>query len=400
LVQQLQWVFRPTQLMDACARRFGDAFTLRFPGMPNMVFVSHPDMVRDVFTGDPATFHAGEANAIIRPIVGESSVLLLDDQRHRAQRRLLMPPFHGDRMERYAAAMREVAAREAASWASGRSFPIHPAFQRISLNVIFRAVFGLGERGHVAELRGALQRMMGLTGRPWILLLMRPDGGLRVPALNALLGDASPTPGRADLVASLHAAVRALDRDALARELRQGFARHGASRYLQDVVVPLLEAVGAEWARGRLDIRHEHLASEAVEDVLRELRRALDRLAAGRPVLLATLPGEDHSLGLHMAALLGALAGRPVRVLGAHTPVAEIAAAARELEAAAVGVPVSAAAAPRATGAALRQLAAALPPGIRLWVGGGGARRLAVPAGVERIADLGRLESAIDRLPA
>ena len=218
--------------------------------------------------------------------------------------------------------------------------------------------------------------------------------------LAALLGDASPTPGRADLVASLHAAVRALDRDALARELRQGFARHGASRYLQHVVVPLLEAVGAEWARGRLDIRHEHLASEAVEDVLRELRRALDQRAAGRPVLLATLPGEDHTLGLHMAALLGALADRPVHVLGARTPVAEIAAAARELEAAAVGVPVSAAAAPRATGAALRQLAAALQPGIRLWAGGAGARRLAVPTGVERIADLGRLESALERLPA
>lgn len=191
-IQRLEWMFRPTQFMDACARRYGDAFTITFIDGLSTVVVSHPDMVRDVFTGDPATFHAGESNVLLRPLVGENSVLLLDDQRHRAQRRLLMPPFHGERMEKYATAMREVATAEAATWPAGRHFPIHPAFQRISLNVILRAVFGLDETRCVGELRSALLRMMVLMGKPWLMFLMRPDGELHFSWLGAVLGELSP----------------------------------------------------------------------------------------------------------------------------------------------------------------------------------------------------------------
>lgn len=218
--------------------------------------------------------------------------------------------------------------------------------------------------------------------------------------LTALLGEVPAAPGAAQQLDALLGAVRALDRDRLARTLQQGFARVGAVGYLSAVVVPLLEAVGAEWVRGRLDIRHEHLASEVVEDSLRELRRALEPRAIGRPVLLATLPGEDHTLGLHMAALLVALAGRPVRILGARTPAPEIAAAAAELRAAAVGVSISAAAAPQPVAAELARLAAALPGGVRLWAGGAGARRLTAPTGTERFTDLGRLATALEQLPA
>src|SRR3954469_1884476 len=78
-VQLLEWVARPLQLMERCAREYGDAFTLTGLNESFMVFVSHPDMVRDVFAGDAKTFRAGEANQILKPVAGSRSVLLLDE---------------------------------------------------------------------------------------------------------------------------------------------------------------------------------------------------------------------------------------------------------------------------------------------------------------------------------
>jgi cytochrome P450 family 135 len=164
--QQANWVLRPTQFMEACARKYGDAFTLRMSNLANMVFVAHPDMVRDVFTGDPAVFHAGEANAITRPLVGSRSVLVLDEAPHHRERKLLMPPFHGDRMQAYATVMRDEAAREAASWEQGTAFPIHRSFQRISLEVILRAVFGLRDARRLEDSVTTWSRSSRSAGNP------------------------------------------------------------------------------------------------------------------------------------------------------------------------------------------------------------------------------------------
>ena len=98
-LQVLRWIRSPTVFMEECARRFGDCFTLRFPANPPLVFFSDPGAVREIFAGDPQRLRAGEANVILRPLLGESSLLLLDGSRHRAERKLLMPPFHGERMQ-------------------------------------------------------------------------------------------------------------------------------------------------------------------------------------------------------------------------------------------------------------------------------------------------------------
>ena len=90
-IQTLLWGSRPTRYMEACQRRYGDVFTLRVVQEGTWVFVTHPDAVRQVFTGDPDVLHAGEANIILLPLLGRHSVLLLDGQDHMRQRKLMLP---------------------------------------------------------------------------------------------------------------------------------------------------------------------------------------------------------------------------------------------------------------------------------------------------------------------
>ena len=84
--------------MQGCAEAYGDAFTIRLIGAPPLVFFSQPTAIKEIFTGDPETLRAGRGNEILRPVFGPNSVLLLDGARHRRERKLLMPPFHGERM--------------------------------------------------------------------------------------------------------------------------------------------------------------------------------------------------------------------------------------------------------------------------------------------------------------
>ena len=110
----------PLGFLAGYQRRFGDIFTVRFPYFGRIVYVAQPDLVKAVFTGAPAVFHAGEANAtVLEPALGPNSVLTLDDAPHLRQRKLLLPPFHG---ERVAALRRADRARSPGRrWRAGRS---------------------------------------------------------------------------------------------------------------------------------------------------------------------------------------------------------------------------------------------------------------------------------------
>ena len=94
--------------MDECSRRYGDSFTLKIANEGTWVFITDPDAMKQVFTGDPRLLHAGEANVVLLPVLGSNSVLLLDEAAHMRQRKLMLPPFHGDRLRGYAETMREV----------------------------------------------------------------------------------------------------------------------------------------------------------------------------------------------------------------------------------------------------------------------------------------------------
>jgi cytochrome P450 family 110 len=145
LVQTLQWGFRPLDLMDRCARRFGPTFTLRLGGLADVVMVSEPEHIKQVFTADAEVLKAGQGKRVIELLLGPNSLLLLDGKPHLRQRRLLQPPFRGERMQAYTNTIHEVTLASLERWPVGEPFKVLPLLQDITLNVILRAVFGMEE---------------------------------------------------------------------------------------------------------------------------------------------------------------------------------------------------------------------------------------------------------------
>ncbi len=144
IVQAIRYARNPLGFLSAHQRRYGDIFSVRFPFFGRVVYVARPDLVKSVFTGAPSIFHAGEANAtVLEPAVGPNSVLTLDDEPHMRQRKLLLPPFHGERVHRYEELIVEMTRREMETWPVGEPFAMRPHTQRITLAVIMRAVFGV-----------------------------------------------------------------------------------------------------------------------------------------------------------------------------------------------------------------------------------------------------------------
>ena len=168
--QLLDWVFRPIPFLRDCARRYGPCFTLRLPRNPPMVLFSAPEAVKEIFTGDPEQLPAGETREILRPLVGQHSLLLLDGARHQHHRRLMAPSFHGERMRAYGQVMREMTDRNLDTWPTGRAFPIHTCMQEITLDVILRTVFGMDEGPEQGRLRQGLAEFLTLAANPLRLL--------------------------------------------------------------------------------------------------------------------------------------------------------------------------------------------------------------------------------------
>jgi cytochrome P450 len=134
----VRWVRTPVAMLEQLAATYGPAFSVRMPRMPEpMVFFSDPAAIKDIWTGDPDVLRAGEANVILRSALGTSSLLLLDGLEHLRERRLMLPPFHGDRMRAYGDAMRDATLAELARWKHGVGFPIHGAMQTIAAAAIY-----------------------------------------------------------------------------------------------------------------------------------------------------------------------------------------------------------------------------------------------------------------------
>ncbi|MEI2702676.1 MAG: cytochrome P450 [Baekduia sp.] len=157
--QTIGWTARPFGSITRAHQQFGDRFTMRF-GQATFVSLSDPDDVKEVFTGDPAVFHAGKGNVILLPFMGKNSVLLLDDQEHLTQRKLLLPPLHGEKMRAHGPLMTEIAEREVSSWPVGEPFALAPRMQRLTLEVILRIVFGVDEDSPLLD---GLRREMTLV---------------------------------------------------------------------------------------------------------------------------------------------------------------------------------------------------------------------------------------------
>lgn len=223
LLQTLAWVRRPAQLMSRCRAAYGPTFTLRFVGGRRLVFLARPEHVREVFTGDPDLLLGGRANAAFARFMGERSLFALDGEVHRRHRRLLLPPFHGERMRAYGPLLVELTRRHMATWPRRRPFALVTAMRAITLDAIFEAVFGVVDAPSMRRLTALVAQ---LTGGVTALLAF-------LPFLRVDLGPWSPW-GR---FLATRAALDAILHDAIAR------ARHAGG---EDILAKLVEESARE----------------------------------------------------------------------------------------------------------------------------------------------------------
>jgi cytochrome P450 family 135 len=166
LGQVLRWAFRPLAFMQECRERYGDSFSVRFPGFERpMVLISDPAAIKALYMERAHGLPAGR-NIVLEPVLGSRSLLLQEGAEHLARRRLMLPPFHGERMRSYEETMREVVNAEIDSWPLDREFPIHSRMQAVTLEIILRAVFGVSEGPRLERLRGMLATVLQETASP------------------------------------------------------------------------------------------------------------------------------------------------------------------------------------------------------------------------------------------
>lgn len=264
----LRWWPRVVALAQ---RRYGKVFTLTNSVMGQMVYLADPADIKTVFAGDPRIFHAGEANSMLSGLLGDSSVLVIDEDVHRDRRRSMMAPFHRDAVARQAAVMAEIAADNIAGWPVGRPFAVAPKMAEITLEVILRTVIGASDPARLAALRDVMPRLLSVG--PWeSLAIARPELIERRPwrRLRRLMAEADRLLYAE--IADRRADPDLADRtDALAMLVRVG-ADDGSAmtdKELRDQLITLLvaghdtTATGLSWALERLT-RHPDLLVAAV----------------------------------------------------------------------------------------------------------------------------------------
>jgi cytochrome P450 family 135 len=260
--QTFEWVARPTALMRRCRARYGEPFTLRtlWTDAP-MVLVSDPADIKRIFTADPATLLAGAGSAVLEPLAGPRSILLLDGAEHMRQRKLMLPPFHGEALARWRATIAELAAAELDRWRPGTPVQAYRRMQHLTLEVILRVVFGGGD----AELRDAIRRTLDMTrSLPRLVAMSLFQDGVtwrafarEIERLDALIDRRiSEAPADGSVLALL-------------REARHEDGSPPTRRELRDQLVTLL-AAGHETTAGALGWALERLARHP--DVLDRLR--------------------------------------------------------------------------------------------------------------------------------
>jgi cytochrome P450 len=170
LLQTLGTWSRPTAFLERNRARYGHRFTVRLLGQPPVVMISDPQEIKEIFMAPPDVLHPGEGAKILEPLVGRHSVILLDEAPHLEQRKLLLPAFHGERMQRLAGLMSELTEREIATWPREQEIELHPRLQRLTLEIILRAVFGLDTGARLDSLRELLTRILAFAESPLSLL--------------------------------------------------------------------------------------------------------------------------------------------------------------------------------------------------------------------------------------
>ncbi len=169
-VQLVAFWKRPGASLERLRRRYGTRFTVQLPFQPPFVMLADPDEIRELFTAPPDVLHPGEGARILEPVVGRNSVILLDEGPHLEQRKLMLPAFHGEKMQRLTGLMTELADNEVRSWPRERPVRLHPRLQRVTLEIILRAVFGLDQGPRLDDLRDLLTQLLAFSESPLSVL--------------------------------------------------------------------------------------------------------------------------------------------------------------------------------------------------------------------------------------
>lgn len=177
---------RPTAVLERNRKRYGKRFTAHFLGAPKFVVLSDPEEIKQVLTAPPDVLHPGEGARILEPLLGSNSVILLDEAPHLEQRRLMLPAFHGERMRALEGLMLELTERELESWPVGEPVELHSRLQRLTLEIVLRAVFGLDRGARLDSLRDLLTQVLEFTESPLSLIGPLP------PWLDRLIGAHGP----------------------------------------------------------------------------------------------------------------------------------------------------------------------------------------------------------------
>jgi cytochrome P450 len=165
-LQMLATWTRPAASLQLLRRRYGKRITVQLPLQPPFVILSDPDEIKQLFTASPEAIHPGEGARILEPLIGRNSVILLDEAPHMEQRKLLLPAFHGEKMQRLTGLMTELSERELDSWPTGRPVALHPRLQGLTLEIILRAVFGLDQGERLDDLRATLTEVLEFSESP------------------------------------------------------------------------------------------------------------------------------------------------------------------------------------------------------------------------------------------
>jgi cytochrome P450 len=180
-----RFLLRGPRFLERCRERYGDVFTIRLNTGRTVVIAGDPAIAKEVFQGSPDDLHAGAGNVVLKPLLGSRSVLLLDGPEHLRQRKLMLPPFHGERMRAYGELMGEIADRHVDRWPVGRAFGVRASVQAITLEIILRTVFGLESAAQVERMAAPLRLLLDSTTHPLRLLSLQftssERGGPRSP---------------------------------------------------------------------------------------------------------------------------------------------------------------------------------------------------------------------------
>ncbi len=166
LIQLLNWIFRPLDFLEKCDRAYGDIFNLNLMGLPSFTVVSNPQGIEEILSVDAKKFDVGRTNNLAASLLGDNSLVLLDGEPHRRQRKLMMPPFHGEKVKSYAQTICQITEKVASRWQEKQAFMAQKAMQDITLETILHVVFGLSEGERYQEIKPQLIELLDATGSP------------------------------------------------------------------------------------------------------------------------------------------------------------------------------------------------------------------------------------------